>query len=63
MDELAKYNKTIKVKDLKEYLQSKSFLYGETTVNIYLEILENFDDDELVPDKILLNLGINPENP
>jgi len=49
MNKLSKLNKNIKVRELK------------VMVGIYLEILENFDDEELVPDKILMNLGINPE--
>ncbi len=61
MDKLTKLNKSITVKQLREYLEKNGYLYGETTINIYMEILENFEDDELVPDKILMNLGINPE--
>ncbi len=56
MSDLAKNNKTIKVKTLKNYLQD----YPDKLVaDIYLEVLENFDDDELVPDIILNNLGIS----
>ena len=61
MGELSKLNKNIKVKELKAYLDKNRYIYGEVMVGIYLEILENFDDEELVPDKILMNLGINPE--
>ncbi len=61
MGELSKLNKNIKVKELKVYLDKNRYIYGEVMVGIYLEILENFDDEELVPDKILMNLGINPE--
>lgn len=61
MDKLTKLNKSITVKQLREYLEKNGYLYGEITINIYMEILENFEDDELVPDKILMNLGINPE--
>ncbi len=63
MDKLTKLNKSITVKDLREHLNKNGYIYGETTVKIYIEILENFEDDEFVPDKILMNLGINPENP
>ncbi|RMA97075.1 hypothetical protein [Hydrogenothermus marinus] len=56
MSDLAKNNKTIKVKALKEYLKN----YPDKTIaEIYLEVLENFDDDELVPDVILYNLGFS----
>lgn len=56
MSDLAKKNKTIKVKTLKEYLNK----YPDKTIaDIYLEVLENFDDDELVPDVILYNLGFS----
>ncbi len=61
MGELSRLNKNIKVKELKVYLDKNRYIYGEVMVGIYLEILENFDDEELVPDKILMNLGINPE--
>ncbi|NPA51481.1 MAG: hypothetical protein GXO22_01150 [Aquificae bacterium] len=61
MDKLTKLNKSITKKELQEYLTKNSYLYGEITTNIYLEILENFEDDELIPDKILMNLGINPQ--
>ncbi len=61
MNELAKKNRYIKVKDLKEYLSRNGYIYGEVMIGIYMEILENFEEEELVPDKILANLGINPE--
>ncbi|NPA13557.1 MAG: hypothetical protein GXO45_06200 [Aquificae bacterium] len=59
MSELAKNNKTVKVKQLKEYLQDYP---NEGVAQIYLEVLENFDDDELVPDLILENLLLDEED-
>ena len=58
MSDLAKDNKTIKVKALKEYLKNYP---DKLTSEIYLEVLENFEDDELVPDTILYNLGFSKE--
>ncbi len=58
MSDLAKDNKTIKVKALKEYLKNYP---DKLTAEIYLEVLENFEDDELVPDAILYNLGFYRE--
>jgi len=53
---LAKNNKTVTVKMLKEYLSDYP---DHLTVEIYMEVLENFEDDELVPDIILSNLGLS----
>ncbi len=58
-DELAKNNKSVKVKDLKEYLTDYP---NRIVAEIYLEVLENFEDDELVPDLILENLLLSPED-
>ncbi len=58
MSDLAKDNKTIKVKALKEYLKNYP---DKFTAEIYLEVLENFEDDEFVPDAILYNLGFYRE--
>ncbi len=57
MSDLAKNNKTVTVKMLKEYLKDYP---DKVVVEIYMEVLENFEDDELVPDIILSNLGISP---
>jgi hypothetical protein len=55
---LNKKNQTVKVKELRAYLVD----YEDKVVKeIYLEVLENFEDDELVPDLILENLGLTPE--
>ncbi len=55
---LSKKNKTVKVKELRAYLLD----YEDKVVKeIYLEVLENFEEDELVPDLILDNLGLTPE--
>ncbi len=54
---LNKKNKTVTVKELRAYLVD----YEDRIVKeIYLEVLENFEDDELVPDLILDNLGLTP---
>ncbi|RUM58569.1 MAG: hypothetical protein DSY66_00160 [Persephonella sp.] len=58
-DELAKNNKSVKVKDLREYL---TYYPNRIVAEIYLEVLENFEDDELVPDLILENLLLSPED-
>jgi len=59
MSDLAKNNKSVKVYQLKEYLKN----YPNTVVaEIYLEVLENFEDDELVPDLILENLYLSTED-
>jgi len=57
LSDLAKNNKTVTVKMLKEYLKEYP---DRLVVEIYMEVLENFEDDELVPDIILSNLGISP---
>ncbi len=59
MSELAKNNNSIKVKQLKEYLKDYP---NKVIAEIYLEVLENFEDDELVPDLILENLSLSPED-
>ncbi len=59
MSDLAKENKFITVKMLKEYLQTYP---DQITVKIYTEVLENFEDEELVPDLILRNLGLSEED-
>ena len=59
MSELAKNNKSVKVKQLREYLQDYP---NKVIADIYLEVLENFEDDELVPDLILENLLLSPED-
>ena len=58
MSDLAKDNKSITVKALKEYLKSYP---DENIAQIYLEVLDNFEDDELVPDAILHNLGFSKD--
>jgi len=58
MSDLAKNNKDIKVKTLREYLKNYP---DKLTSEIYLEVLENFEDDELVPDIIIQNLGVSIE--
>ncbi|WP_457625608.1 hypothetical protein [Persephonella sp.] len=60
MSELAKKNKTVKVYQLKIYLREK--YPNRSVAQIYLEVLENFDDDELVPDLILENLLLDEED-
>jgi hypothetical protein len=59
MSELAKNNKTVKVYQLKEYLEN---FPNRIIAEIYLEVLENFEDDELVPDLILENLSLTEED-
>ena len=59
MSDLAKNNKDITVKELREYLKNYS---NKVVADIYLEVLQNFEDDELVPDLILENLLISPED-
>jgi len=59
MSDLAKENKTITVRMLREYLKDYP---DQITVKIYTEVLENFEDDELVPDLILKNLGLSEED-
>lgn len=59
MSELAKNNNSIKVKQLKEYLKDYP---NKVIAEIYLEVLENFEDEELVPDLILENLSLSPED-
>ncbi|NPA57805.1 MAG: hypothetical protein GXN94_00780 [Aquificae bacterium] len=54
MSELAKKNKTVKVGQLKKYLTER--YPNRTVAEIYLEVLQNFEDHELVPDLILENL-------
>ena len=55
---LNKKNKTVTVKELRAYLID----YEDKVVKeIYLEVLENFEEDELVPDLILENLGLTSE--
>ncbi len=60
MSELAKNNKTVTVQMLRKYLKEK--YPNKRTAQIYLEVLENFDDDELVPDLILENLLLDEQN-
>ncbi|NPA17395.1 MAG: hypothetical protein GXO05_06585 [Aquificae bacterium] len=60
MSELAKNNKTVKVKQLRKYLQEK--YPNRSVAAIYLEVLKNFEDDELVPDLILENLLLDEED-
>ena len=60
MSELAKNNKTITVKKLRKYLKEK--YPNRQVAQIYLEVLENFDEDELVPDLILENLLLDEED-
>ena len=59
MEELAKKNKSVKIKQLKEYLENYP---NRVIAEIYLEVIENFEDDELVPDLILENLSLTPED-
>ncbi|ACO02979.1 MAG TPA: hypothetical protein DEP48_01630 [Persephonella sp.] len=59
MSQLSKNNKTVKVYQLKEYLKDYP---NRVVAEIYLEVLQNFDDDELVPDLILENLLLSPED-
>ncbi|RUM51011.1 MAG: hypothetical protein DSY47_00365 [Hydrogenothermus sp.] len=59
MSELSKENKSITVKMLKKYLENYP---DQIIVKIYTEVLENFEDDELVPDLILRNLGLSEED-
>ncbi|WP_456401163.1 hypothetical protein [Persephonella sp.] len=59
MSELSKTNKTVRVFQLREYLKSYP---NKVVAEIYLEVLENFEDDELVPDLILENLLLSPED-
>ena len=59
MSELAKNNNFVKVKQLKEYLKDYP---NKVIAEIYLEVLENFEDEELVPDLILENLSLSPED-
>jgi hypothetical protein len=60
MSELSKKNKTVTVKQLKKYL--KENYPNKFVAEIYLETLENFEDDELVPDLILENLLLSEED-
>ncbi len=60
MSELSKNNKTITVKQLRKYLQEK--YPNKFVAQIYLETLENFEDNELVPDLILENLLLTEED-
>ncbi len=60
MSDLAKNNKTVKVFQLKKYLQEE--YPNKQVAMIYLEVLENFEDDELVPDLILENLLLTEED-
>ncbi len=56
MSDLSKHNKNITVKTLKDYLKN----YPDKTVSeTYLKLLSNYEDDELVPDTILYNLGFS----
>ncbi|WP_457621703.1 hypothetical protein [Persephonella sp.] len=59
MSQLSRNNKTVKVYQLKEYLKDYP---NRVVAEIYLEVLQNFDDDELVPDLILENLLLSPED-
>ncbi len=60
MSDLAKNNKTVKVKQLRKFLKEK--YPNKQVAEIYLEVLENFEDDELVPDLILENLLLDEED-
>ena len=60
MSDLSKKNKSITVKQLKEFLKSR--YPNRFVAEIYLETLENFEDDELVPDLILENLLLSEED-
>jgi len=60
MSDLSKNNKTITVKQLKEYLREK--YPNRFVAEIYLEAIENFEDDDLVPDLILENLLLSEED-
>ncbi|WP_456464637.1 hypothetical protein [Persephonella sp.] len=60
MSELAKNNKTVTVKMLKKYLKEK--YPNRQTAQIYLKVLENFDENELVPDLILENLLLDEQD-
>ena len=51
---------TQKVKQLKKFLQEK--YPNKQVAEIYLEVLENFEDEELVPDLILENLLLDEED-
>ena len=60
MSELAKNNKTVTVRNLRKYLREK--YPNKQVAQIYLDVLENFDEDELVPDLILENLLLDEED-
>jgi len=60
MSELAKNNKTVTVKQLKKYLQKH--YPNRQVAEIYLEVLQNFEDNELVPDLILENLLLDEQD-
>ena len=60
MSDLAKNNKTVRVKQLRKFLKEK--YPNKQVAEIYLEVLENFEDDELVPDRILENLLLDEED-
>ncbi|SNZ07852.1 hypothetical protein SAMN06265182_1054 [Persephonella hydrogeniphila] len=60
MSELARKNKTVKVHQLRKYL-IKNYP-NRSVAQIYLEVLENFEEDELVPDLILENLLLDEED-
>ena len=60
MSDLAKNNKTVRVKQLRKFLKEK--YPNKQVAEIYLEVLENFEDDELVPDLILENLLLDEED-
>ncbi|WP_457641126.1 hypothetical protein [Persephonella sp.] len=59
MSQLSRNNKTVRVCQLREYLKNYP---NKLVAEIYLEVLENFEDDELVPDLILENLLLSPED-
>ncbi len=60
MSELAKNNKKITVQQLKKYLQKH--YPNRQVAEIYLEVLQNFEDNELVPDLILENLLLDEQD-
>ncbi|MBK3332128.1 hypothetical protein GWK41_03480 [Persephonella atlantica] len=60
MSELAKNNKTVTVKQLRKYLQKH--YPNRQVAEIYLEVLQNFEDNELVPDLILENLLLDEQD-
>ncbi len=56
MSDLSKNNKSIKVKSLKEYLKGHP---DQNIAKTYISLLENYDDEEFVPDSVLYDLGFS----